>query len=155
MNVTTLLKVFLLWLNEGNADSGNHGHAGRPGKVGGSAKGEVYYRGTKPDDKREITTGSPEHDDNLFVADEISHARNYGKQIERITLSPDAKILKEGTAEFKKIAGKHRNESMLDWSSRIIRQAKSDGYDVVHFRLQGTIGTVILNPGVIVDREVL
>lgn len=38
MNVATLVKMFVLWKNEGNADSGNHGHSGRPGEVGGSSR---------------------------------------------------------------------------------------------------------------------
>lgn len=38
MNTATIIKLFALWLNEGNADSGNHGHSGRPGKVGGSER---------------------------------------------------------------------------------------------------------------------
>lgn len=37
MNVVSVLKMFLLWLNEGNENSGNHGHSGREGKVGGSS----------------------------------------------------------------------------------------------------------------------
>lgn len=37
MKLSTLIKMFLLWQNEGNENSGNHGHAGRPGKVGGSS----------------------------------------------------------------------------------------------------------------------
>lgn len=41
--------------NEGNADSGNHGHAGRPGEVGGSA--DDQDKETKPSDTGQNESG--------------------------------------------------------------------------------------------------
>lgn len=55
MKVQAVLKMFLLWMNEGNENSGNHGHVGRKGEVGGSSSdgtvaetgrsGKVAYKG--------------------------------------------------------------------------------------------------------------
>lgn len=66
MNLVTLIKMFLLWKNEGNENSGNHGHAGRPGKVGGSAgvstaNGKVSFEfdneNTLPETKKAMQDG--------------------------------------------------------------------------------------------------
>lgn len=120
----------------------------------GGESGARYYRGTTPGDTRRIKTGNPAHDEHLFVTDQAKNAKWYGEQIEQVDLVPGAKILKEGTREFQKIAGKGRSQSMLDWSSNTITKAKAAGYDVIHFTRQTDIGTVVLNPKAIKSRSV-
>ena len=116
--------------------------------------GAKYYRGTEPGRTEKISTGDSYWDSKLFVADQPKHARNYGSSIEQIQLKPDAKILREGTSEFRKIVGAARKgESLLDFASRATKAAEAAGYDAIHFQLQGTVGTAIINRNVIESRS--
>src|ERR1700739_3121484 len=115
---------------------------------------KVYYRGTEPGRTERITTGSPTWDSYLFVADDPKKARNYGSSIEKITLKPDAKVLREGTRDFILVAGKWRKgESLLAYATRAAEQAKEAGYDAIHFKMQGDVGTAILNRDAVLSRE--
>lgn len=116
--------------------------------------GAVYYRGSVPGDSHRIRTGADAWDSYLFVANDPALARDYGRNIERVVLKPAAKILTEGTAEFRKAAGvARRSESMLDFCARTAAAAQANGYDAVHYRLQGTVGTAIMNRAIVALRE--
>src|SRR5208282_1443914 len=108
---------------------------------------QTFYRGTEPGNAERISTGDSFWDSKLFVADKPEHARNYGRQIDEYKFAPSAKILVEGTREWIRVAGKWRKgESMHDWAVRSAQAAQAAGYDAVYFKLQGTIGTIVLNP---------
>jgi hypothetical protein len=107
-----------------------------------------YYRGTDPNtgESVRITTGDLWWDSHLFVTAKQEFAEDYGSHIEKLSLRPGAKVLREGTIDFKKMAGRARkNESMLQWASRVAQKAEAEGYDAVHFERQSDIGTIILN----------
>lgn len=107
---------------------------------------KTYYRGTTVGDARKISTGNAVWDNNLFVSKDKELASAYGKNVEIIKPKPDAKILVEGTKDFNKLGIRSRTkESMLDWATRVIVKAKSQGYDIVEFAHQGDVGTVVLN----------
>ena len=117
------------------------------------AGNRTYYRGQNPESTEKIKTGDDFWDSLLFVADEPKHAENYGRNIDKVQLKPDAHILREGTPEFKRVVGPYRpGENMLQFSSRAAQIAKKAGYDAVHFQLQGTVGTAILNREAIESR---
>lgn len=106
----------------------------------------VFYRGTNPESTERISTGNDTWDGYLFCADSIKQASNYGRTIERITAQADAKILYEGTRDFIRLkSGIKMNNGMLDWAAAIVSRAKEDGYDAVWFKMQGNVGTVIIN----------
>ena len=106
----------------------------------------TYYRGTNPGATERIKTGDAEWDSYLFVTDNTKSAKMYGDNVETINLKPDAKILREGTSDFVRVAGRWRKgESMLDYSSRAAKAAKDAGYDAIHFKRQTDVGTAILN----------
>lgn len=107
----------------------------------------VYYRGTVPGSTKKISTGYHEWDDNLFVSKDIEQARAYGQSIETIIPKPEAKIIAEGTREWnlKGMPRWKRSESMLEYGIRVVRKARELGYDIVEFKSQGNVGTVILN----------
>ena len=117
------------------------------------AGNRTYYRGQNPESTEKIKTGDDFWDSLLFVADDPKHAQNYGRNIDKVQLKPDAHILREGTPEFKRVVGPYRpGENMLQFSSRAAQIAKKAGYDAVHFQLQGTVGTAILNREAIESR---
>lgn len=106
----------------------------------------TFWRGTNPGDTRRIRTGNDTWDSHLFAADNPESARLYGSHLTQFRAAPDAKILYEGTAEFRKVAGAWRkNESMLDYSARATEAAKAAGYDAVWFKRQSDVGTAIFN----------
>lgn len=105
----------------------------------------VFYRGTIPGNTNRISTGDDWWDSQLFASSNLNHAKSYGSSIERIEAHPDAKILYEGTHEFRKIARPRQGESLLQFSSRAAQAAKKSGYHAVHFARQGDVGTVILD----------
>lgn len=112
----------------------------------------VYYRGSNPASSARISTGVPEWDDNLFVTRDERYARDYGPRVEVIEVSPDAHVLVEGPGGFGRVARKRRGERFMDYALRALRGAANSGYDVIEFALQGSVGTVIINPDVIVAR---
>ena len=114
----------------------------------------TYYRGTNPESTERVTTGDKDWDSHLFAADQVKHAENYGRTIEQINLKPNAKVLVEGSKDFKKLVGNYKpGENMLSYSSRAAKLAKAAGYDLVHFQLQGTVGTAIMNRDSIESRQ--
>ena len=119
----------------------------KAGEAKGVAKQPLtLYRATNPGSTERISTGNKEWDSYLFASDNVESAKPYGSQIETVTLHPSAKVLYEGTAEFRKVVGTWRKgESMLDFASRSAKSAKEQGYDAVHFKRQSDIGTAILN----------
>lgn len=107
----------------------------------------VFYRGTNPGDDRRIKTGDEVWDSYLFAASNERDARLYGHNIEILDASPDTRILYEGTAEWRRIAGTwRRDENMLQYARRASDAAKAAGYDAAWFKRQGDIGTAIFNP---------
>ena len=118
------------------------------------AGNRTYYRGSNPENTEKIKTGDDYWDSLLFVADDPRHATNYGRTIEKVQLKPDTTVLREGTPQFRKVAGApKKGESLLEFSSRAAKSAQDAGYDAVHFQLQGTVGTAILNRDAIESRE--
>ena len=114
----------------------------------------VYYRGTTPGETRKISTGDERWDSYLFVADSEKSASPYGKQVDEIYIDPNARILREGTAEFRRIAGAWRDdESLFDYVTRAARQAEDAGYDGIHFERQSDVGTAIFNRNIIIEPE--
>jgi len=107
----------------------------------------TFYRGTNPGDTRRISTGDAQWDSHLFASSDPEQAKMYGSQLTTIEAKPDAKILYEGSAEFTKVAGKWRKgENLLQYSSRAAQAAREAGYDAVWFKMQGNVGTAIINP---------
>ncbi|MCR4302151.1 MAG: PLxRFG domain-containing protein, partial [Sulfuricaulis sp.] len=114
---------------------------------GGVDKPTTFYRATEPGRTERIKTGDAFWDSHVFASSSEEKARPYGSQIEKITAKPDAKILYEGSREFRSVGkGLTGNMSMLTWASTIAQRAKDAGYDAVHFKRQSDIGTAILNP---------
>lgn len=120
----------------------------------------IYYRGSNPEDERRIE--SPFASDKLFVTPKYESAQAYGHHIEKVIIRPGAKILKEGTKEFKQIVGVFN--VMYDWKKLgvdgpitgyqlAVDKAIQSGYDVVEFHRPTDIGTVVLNPEAILRRE--
>jgi hypothetical protein len=105
----------------------------------------VFYRGTVPGDARRIATGASDWDSYLFVTDTPENARWYGPSVEEVVLVPEARILREGTRDFTRVAGRwKKGERLLDYASRAARQARAAGYDAIHFKAQTDVGTAIL-----------
>jgi len=112
-----------------------------------------YYRGSNRGDTRRISTGDLTWDAYVFVTDSPEGARTYGTNIEEVLLDPSARILREGTSEFTRVAGRWRKgESLHAFVTRAARQARALGYDVIHFKRQTDVGTAIMNPAVIIGR---
>lgn len=108
--------------------------------------GRTFYKGRKAFDGRRISTGDPYWDSKLFVADNIESARWYGPDITTYVLKPEAKILVEGSREFKALAkGLPKRVSLLEFSSAMVRRAEEAGWDAVWFERQTDVGTVIIN----------
>ena len=114
----------------------------------------VYYRGSNPERGERISTGVPEWDDNLFVTRDEKFAHDYGSQIEVIEVRPDARVLVERQGGFQHGIRQRRGERMVDYTLRALQRAKALGYDVIEFQLQGTVGTIIINPDVITARYI-
>ena len=86
------------------------------------------------------------------MTDSAEGARWYGKNIFRITLKPDAKILFEGTRAFSRVASKWKSRqdmSMLDFCANVALAARAAGYDGIHFQRQVDVGTAVWNLDVI------
>lgn len=112
----------------------------------------IYYRGSNDSPER-IQTGNAWWDSQLFVTESPQKASFYGSNIDAIEVDSSANILREGTADFVRVAGRWRKgESLLDFAVRSAQAALEAGYDVVEFKRQGDVGTVILNPDVVVSR---
>jgi hypothetical protein len=113
----------------------------------GMVRPRSFWRGTNPGDTRRISTGKDSWDNHLFMADNKDAASLYGSKLTQYEAAPDAKILYEGTAEYRKVAGAWRkNENMLEYSNRAAEAAKAAGYDAVWFKRQGDVGTAVFNP---------
>ena len=112
-----------------------------------SGQPREFYRGTNPGDQRRIATGDAPFDSHLFASANPDDASMYGRDIAKLTATPDAKILYEGTPDWQKIAGGQRQgENLLSYASRAAQAAKDAGYDAAHFTRQGDVGTAIFNP---------
>lgn len=129
----------------------NFGFLGMVGRV----RPREFFRGTNPGSTERIKTGANEWDSYLFASSNLDSAKMYGSSIEKILAKPEAKILYEGSQEFRSVAKglKPREMSMLNWADEVARRAKSAGYDAVHFERQGDIGTAIFNPGAFIRGE--
>ena len=115
-----------------------------------------YYRGTTPGEKRRIRFGDDWWDSQFFVTDDPRIASAYGERVERIEIDPSARILREGTREFVRVAGKWRKgESLFDFALRAAHSAQEAGYDGIHFARQGDVGTIIFNLSAITRRDPL
>src|SRR4051812_7398481 len=64
----------------------------------------VFYRGVNPGETKRIRTGNDFWDDHLFVSSDRSGALVYGKHIMTFEAAPEARILYEGTREFRSVA---------------------------------------------------
>lgn len=115
---------------------------------------KTFWRGTVPEETRRISTGIPNWDNNLFMSSNKDSASMYGPNLTQYDAAPDAKILYEGTRDFVNTAGKWRQgESLLDYSARAAEAARQAGYDAVHFKRQGDVGTVVFNPDKFLKQE--
>ena len=134
----------------------------RPRNVDESAQQQpdqerTFYRGTNPGDTRRIAEPFSEGAGRVFVARAEASARNYGKSIERIVAKPEARILREEDRAFWKLVGRRRppngyigsaarrGETLVDVVNDAIIKAKAAGYDILSFKSDSDIGTVILN----------
>lgn len=107
----------------------------------------IYYRSTNPGSSKRISTGNPTWDNNLFVSTDPDLSRAYGSSTEVIKAKPDAKIVKEDSKEFRALKVRPRSsERYLDYLTRALVAAKEAGYDIIEFKRQGDVGTVIINP---------
>jgi len=105
----------------------------------------IFYRGVRGGGDLSVS-GRQGWDSHLFAASDVEKAKLYGDNITTITAKPEAKILYEGTAEWRKVAGAWRkDESLLDYADRASEAAKKAGYDAAWFKRQGDAGTTIFN----------
>lgn len=119
----------------------------------GALKPTMFFRGTNPGAAERIRTGARDWDSYLFASSDPKQARNYGSDIERIAAKPDARILYEGTQEFRSVAKQMpKDVNMLEWAREVASRAKDAGYDAVHFKQQGNIGTPIMNEDAFIRR---
>ena len=117
---------------------------------------KVYYRGTKKGETKRIKTGIDAWDNNLFCLKLEKLAKWYGSNIEIIIAKPEAKVITEGTKEFKKEFGETKeNQSLLDWGVFVITKAKKLGYQIVEFERQGDIGTVIIDKSSVIRNAII
>lgn len=121
-----------------------------PGVPSKSAQ-RILYRGTTGAADR-IKGGISEG--TLFAANSEKTARLYGDQIERMAVSPDAKVLVEGTKEFAEVTGRRRGpllrtlrkgEDFKSAATDAVNKAKAAGYDMVDFAHMPENGVAILN----------
>ncbi len=117
---------------------------GVDGKWAG-VKPTVFYRGTHPGRTERIKTGAADWDSLLFVADNKKSASAYGPQLEKVEALPGAKILYEGTKDFKSLAKGLPKGSLLEFCDQVAKRAKKAGYHAVWFQRQGDVGTAILD----------
>lgn len=111
----------------------------------------TLYRGSN-DSGRRIEGGiAPEC---LFAASSEAVARLYGDRIEHIGVTPSARILVEGTAEFAKVAKRRRGpllrvlrygESLASAATAAVASARAAGYDAVEFTSMSDMGVAIMN----------
>lgn len=112
---------------------------------------KLYFKGSNPECNKRISTGNNIWDNNIFCSDNEKSAKLYGNNIEIIAVLDNAKILKEDSKEFKKICGLPKKlQSLLDFYSHCLVKAKNAGYDIVEFKNQSDIGTVVMNENVII-----
>lgn len=110
-------------------------------------KPKVFYKGYIPGSRKRIRTGNNFWDSLFFISSELKQAQNYGTHIKKFIAKPDAKILYEGTKDFRSIAkglSLHKM-NILEWAKLITERAKDAGYDAVWFKMQGNIGTAVIN----------
>lgn len=111
----------------------------------------LYYRSINPGSTKRISTGNPVWDDNLFVSTDLRLSQAYGSSTEVIKAKPDAKIVKEGTKEFRALKVRQKkSERYLDYLTRALVAAKEAGYDIIEFERQGDVGTIIINPNSVI-----
>lgn len=117
-------------------------------------RGEIFYRGTVPGETKRIEPLFPSAEGGMFVAKKRESARLYGESIEEIEAKPEAKILHEGSPEYKKLTHRRSDdiythlragETLIEAVDSVIKIAKEQGYDAVSFNRDSDIGTVILN----------
>jgi len=147
------------------APKGSHRKVGIPMKLGGDQTPRadrriplnqikniknhprIFYRGTTPSSGKNISTGNDYWDKRLFMSSSKKLAKNYGETLETIVAKKDAKILYEGTREFKAVAGEpEEGQRLFDFWVEALHKAEEKGYDAVHFKRQGDVGTAVINP---------
>ena len=112
----------------------------------GAAKPTVFYKGHNLNDDRRIKTGHSDWDSYTFCSDSLRGAKMYGEHITTITAKPGARIIYEGTTEFRRVCGGWvKGETLLSYASRSALSAKKAGYDAIWFRMQTDVGTAIFN----------
>lgn len=120
-------------------------------KTGRTNPEKVYYRGTNPNETKRISTGNESWDNNLFVSTSEKNAKLYGNKIEKVIPKSNANILVEGSKEFNKIFGKpKKNQYMLEYYGNGVKKSKELGYDIVEFKNQSDVGTVVINENSVV-----
>lgn len=103
--------------------------------------GNIYYKGTVPNETKRITTGNEFWDNNLFVSKDKALAMAYGNHITIYQMKPNAKIATERKMGIKP----NRNDNYLSYLCKVLYKAKKLGYDVIEFNRQGDVGTIIIN----------
>ncbi|HVJ72043.1 MAG TPA: ADP-ribosyltransferase [Sphingomicrobium sp.] len=100
----------------GGPGSGHHGHAGRPGEVGGSASGETFH-GTRLDVAKKIKKEGlrPGHGGRVYVAHELDLALNYASQS---TGKDDVAVvvLSKEAAKFFNVTGQQHHPGTYHYS---------------------------------------
>ena len=120
-----------------------------PQRIAGRQRPRTFYRGTDPSwTGSRIRTGDPTWDACLFVASEREKAALYGPVIDVYEALPEARIVYEGSREFRSLAkGLFRpGTSLLSAMSGVIGRAAAAGYDAVWFERQGDTGTAVIRP---------
>jgi hypothetical protein len=103
--------------------------------------GNIYYRGTVPNETKHISTGNEFWDNNLFVSKDKALAMDYGNHITIYQMKPSAKIATERKMRIKP----NKNDNYLSYLCKVLYKAKKLGYDVIEFNRQGDVGTIIIN----------
>lgn len=121
----------------------------------GGAKPRTVYRGTTGGTER-ITGGISDGD--LFVTPFEDVARLYGDKIDKFDLSPDAKVLVEGTPEFAKLTGRRKGpllrtmrqgENLRDAANDAAAKARAAGYDAIEFNSMKDLGIAVFNQSIL------
>jgi hypothetical protein len=103
---------------------------------------QVFYRGEMMGSAKSAI-GHDVWDSALFVSSDASQARSYAGDagvITNIVPKADARILYEGTTEFRMITGRGNLTPM-----ETARVAEANGYDALWFKQQGNLGTLIFD----------
>ena len=111
-------------------------------------RSRTFYRGFNPGDARRIKTGFGLWDSFLFVADNPKSASAYGHTIEVWQAKPSAKIVYEGSKEFRSLAKGLTSKKLTwgQWCEEIAKRAVAAGsIDALWFQRQTDIGTAIIN----------